>query len=279
MLIIVICYFYIKSFHNAIGVNLVGGFGNQMFQIATGYALAKRYKCDFFINDIQESIHNNKLSMYIISKFKNKNQINKNILVNMKNYYENKEFTFNEITDTNIILNGLFQHQQYFIDCNESIYEILTPPKYIIDKLSKFDFNNIVAIHVRLGDFLIYKEIHKINLKNYYEKAKKYIETKLINPKYVIVSENTKTEVLEHYPIFSNYDFINELENGDEMFDFYFMSKCTGLITCNSTFSWWAGFIAQNAGFAAKGNVIIPNNYILKKDSSIHMQNATVIEI
>jgi hypothetical protein len=56
------------------------------------------------------------------------------------------------------------------------------------------------------------------------------------------------------------------------MFDFYFMSRCSGLITPNSTYSWWAGFM--NTGI-----VTIPNNYVLQRDSPIQMKGATIIEV
>ena len=54
----------------------------------------------------------------------------------------------------------------------------------------------------------------------------------------------------------------------DEVITFYYMSKCDGVITANSSFSWWAAFLNQT-----------PNKFIAIPSKWIHMDGVDTVRM
>ena len=101
-------------------VNICGGLGNQLFQIATAYIYSKKYnkklifkyseylpnKYKLIRKSYWNNLFNNKLNVLSANDFNN---------INFLQYFEEENFKYNELTfiQENILLNGYFHSFKY----------------------------------------------------------------------------------------------------------------------------------------------------------------------
>lgn len=169
-----------------------GGLGNQLFQFALGYILAKRNKINLRINiesfnssarefDLDKFPEINKLNilkikkqnffikihLYLQYKFQKILKITgiyklKKNSFSLKKKLEKSPFIFNKNLlknkiNKNFLLSGFFQSEKYFINYRKIILKLLKFPK-IKNKsfqsyLDLIKNRNSVAIHIRRGDY------------------------------------------------------------------------------------------------------------------------------
>ena len=233
--------------------NFMGGLGNQLFQIAAGYAHARRINSKFAINYSMnhsgpgQGFHPHK---YRYSIYKNIPTTDLVVPV----VYTEKELTYYPIRPMdNICLYGYFQSEQYFWDYKDEVknlfsfeFESKDRIKKKLDKIKKK-----VGIHVRLGDYLV-KEydgvFHRIDYQSYLEEAMSYFES---DHEFLIFSDDFESL---NKKINLN-GFIN-LNNHDEVEDLYCLSQCDSIIMSNSSFSWWGGWLGK-----PKGKIISPDKW------------------
>jgi hypothetical protein len=219
-----------------ITVKLMGGLGNQMFQYAFGFALAKRNKMTLIL-DIgflkrtgNWTTRNYELEQLSISKNKicSKDSLIHRIsrkIYKSRNYFE-----------------GYFQSEKYFADCVENIRrEFQFKERLLIPE------GNTVAIHIRRGDYVKFADIHLVCPPIYYENAIAYIQSKVENPVFYVFSEDLKW-VKQNINIPSNAIFVDYNPNLPSSHDMQFMSLCKHQIISNSSYSWWAAWLNQNSG-------------------------------
>ena len=208
-----------------VSVNLKGGLGNMLFQIAFIEDLARRGGFEVRYPDIDEifqqllkSGHSQNCYDYlnIFKNFdwkKNQDKPMPNRIVHIPHHYEHIEPVDNMIYD------GYFQSERYF-DREETLK--LFEVNFDIPEMKK----DSCSIHYRKGDYITtYTNTYEIPSSDYYEMATKIIN---IDP--------------YNYYHFSD-DFISEYNDYTEMF---MMSKCTHNIIANSSFSWWGAYLNQN---------------------------------
>lgn len=111
-----------------------------------------------------------------------------------------------------------------------------------------------VAIHVRRGDYVgnpFYVDLMKTD---YYEKAMALFP----NADFLVFSDDI--EWCKEQPIFQakNIEFS---EGNDEITDLNLMASCKGVITANSSYSWWGGFLS-------KGPVVAPKKWYADGNNS-----------
>ena len=253
--------------------NLLGGLGNQLFQIFTtiSYAIKSKEKFIFLnsetigtgITKVRNTYWNNllyKLKYFLTYDFPNYIVIRE------------KEFIFNDIIleinkikiYNNICLYGYFQSYKYFQDNYNLIYKMLDIEKQketIIKSPGVWNLENAVSVsmHFRIGDYKLLPNVYPILTYEYYEKAFEYI----INFYKVIEKHNLynldilffcEDEDLEEVNIiieklkkrFTNTGFhraSNILKDWEQML---LMSCCNYNIIANSSFSWWGAYLNTN---------------------------------
>ena len=188
---------------------------------------------------------------------------------------ENQYQYFNATENKSYIFTGFFQTEKYFINYRNEILQIFKEPEYIKDKFNNFNLKEVVAIHVRLGDFLNISK-HFVNLNTYYKNAIDYcIENN--NKKFVIVSEEKDIEkIYRVYPILRGISLSTKIIKTDtEIEDLYFMTRCKGVICSNSTFAWWGAWLNNNSAKI----VIIPSKWMNDRTDIQNMNGAIVISI
>lgn len=168
----------------------------------------------------------------------------------------------------NYYVEGFFFDKKYYEkESNLLMNEFKLKKKIMVpEKIQKIlKDKNTVSLHIRRGDFL--KIGHDISKSDYYDRAIKYVESKVCSPFLFIFSDDTewvKNNMkfnLEHLFV-SDYGFLDYEELS-------LMSMCENNIIANSTFSYWGAWLNSNKDkivVSPKGwrQKIIPNTWVQK---------------
>jgi len=253
-----------------ITASLSGGLGNQMFQLAASYSLAKDLGVQFRI-----SVKNFKgcgqgfgSEKYLDTVYQNINFETQDIPY--LNEYDLKTWHYTPIKDIlqNLLLknnalklNGAFQSIKYFEKREEEIRELFTPKcgwstwlrkRDIYQKYPELFTENpdICFIGVRRGDYLKHPSIHNPCSRQY------YLDAMIENPAslYYIASDDIQW-CKESFigPQFRFFDL--NLENDVEQLAI--MTLFRKFIIANSSFYWWGTFLAS-----FKIKIVVPNEWI-----------------
>ena len=210
---------------------LMGGLGNQMFQIASVYGLAKKHNKDFIITE--NNIDNSETIKHSVQKYNNYyntvfSKLKKYNYIPLKQVGECKEY--NEFKE-NTLFYGYFQNYHYWEGFEDEIKNLFCFEE--IDK--KYDVVNSFFIHFRRGDY-VNNSYHDVLTFEYYKKALEKFKTKK-----VLIFSNEKNYGLD-------LDFLKEYEkvfvDEDEITSINIMKNCKyGGICANSSFSWWGAYL------------------------------------
>jgi hypothetical protein len=228
-------------------INLMGGLGNQLFQIATAFSYALETDKQFYIN-----INIQLPQYYFTTLFKNLKPYFKKFYNHSVIYHE-PCFSYKPIPDCdeNIILKGYFQTSKYFNKHKKHIQELFEFPP-ILNRLytlryqnffNNYSQRNIVLVHARRGDYLKYSDIHNPQTPEYYFKASEKIKEYIENPLFVLVSDDNN--YWKDIKCFNEDNSIVFLEE-ETLGTFFFIQQMKYFIISNSTFSWWGCWLAKN---------------------------------
>jgi len=252
--------------------NLKGGLGNILFQIAASYhlALVKNTECSFPnfspLLKYLKSYSGNKTETEEYRTFLNLNETTtseKMMQYNFPFHYIN--FIPKEQT---VLINGFFQSEKYFIDSRKNILEFFKPSKEIEQKInSKYSSilkDENIAIHLRRGDYLKFKDHHPVQTSEYYEQSIELIKKKKNIKNIIIFSDDI--EWCKDNLKFENCIFI---ENEKDYVELFLMSKCSNNIISNSSFSWWSAWLNKNKDKIVVGPKKLFGNKINHKTDDI----------
>ena len=222
-----------------------GHLGNQMFQYAATKGLARKHNRDFMIapKEVFGKYYYTTLRSNLDSCFDLKCQRG------ISNFptHEERHFHFDKETfenppkeDTNLL--GFFQSDKWFKHIDDEIREDFTFRPEILDvaKGIKDSFTSeVVSIHIRRTDYVTNKN-HVTQDMSYYDKALKLVPD---NINVLIFSD--EPEWCKRQPVFSDERFLVS-EVNDPYIDLCLMTLCDYHIMANSTFSWWAAYLANS---------------------------------
>ena len=247
---------------------LMGGLGNQLFQIFTLISCSidtsnsfKLIKSDYLGTNrtIKRPTYwnnfLNKLSQFLI----NESHLSQNSLVIKENGFNYKPYNINIIKTNNVILHGYFQSYKYFEKNYNVIYALLNieqKKQTLIHSLYnslEHNLNNTISLHFRLGDYKNQQQCHPVLPINYYKKSIQYIQEKYYN------NNNNTFDILcffEQEDLSEISDIIIKLQRefpkiifnkiDKKLVDWeqlLLMSCCKHNIIANSTFSWWGAYL------------------------------------
>jgi len=233
-----------------ITTNHMGGIGNVMFKIAASISLSIDNKVDYIFSN--EFIRT--LDMEVVTNgFPDYRVYYDNILrnINFIDKLPDKYLTYSEpvfsylpisyISGTNLLLEGYFQSEKYFLNNKEKIIELYQPNESIINKIiNKIpEIQNCVSIHVRRGDYVFKTDYHNLLNIDYYKNAYEILGSEKT---YLIFSDGLD-EIKNMFDFIKNKKF---LTFGQNFLDLYAMSLCEQNIIANSTFSWWSAYLNKN---------------------------------
>jgi hypothetical protein len=222
--------------------HLMGGLGNQMFQIANSYSqsLDGGIK-SYFRPTSQTGLQGKTTENYINNIFKK--ILFKHDLPSCKRYYEpdwsynKKKFDWNE----SIEFYGYYQSSKNFLQYGDKIRELFYPDityeELLKTKYPKILEDNTLSIHVRMGDYKKFPKTHPVISKSYLDEAIK----KIGQYSYLFIFSDDKDWIYNNL----KYDNII-IVNDEDYLELWLMSMCKNNIISNSSFSWWASFLNKN---------------------------------
>ena len=251
-------------------VNLQGGLGNQLFQIAFLEYLQKHTGIKYYIrqSDSSRNISEQSSISYFVNLLVNWKECSSDIPPALAFCEENlrpKDWidVVNKHPDINILFEGYFQNHNYIT------HEFIDKLSFSNEILNKYpNIQNTVFLHIRGGDYVT-NRVHNVNLAGYYARA---IES---FPKGTVFSVFTND--IHYARTVVNLQNINHrIINENEVDSMYLMSKCEGGICANSSFSWWGARLNPNR------NLILPSKWF--NDGSLYTNGfyfpeATIVDV
>lgn len=134
-----------------------------------------------------------------------------------------------------LIVEGIYDFFTPLIDHQEVVsnYILSHINKSLLTEIDQFDFNNTVAVHVRLGDFPISR---RIPMDWYKKEIAKHKDSKIL-----IFSDGTDEELKELLGLSNT----QRVFFGGAIQDIVAISRCSYLIGSDSSFSAWGAFLGQ----------------------------------
>jgi len=235
-------------------VDLLGGLGNQLFQIATGYATAKALGRPFYLrrNHFSGCGQGSHPSKYYDTIYKKIPLIDTNIHTTI---HENG-FTYSPLIERipsgPVALHGYFQSDQYFKQYSAEIKAIFTPDIESTSLCTTYpelvEEHDYCFIGVRRGDYIIHSAIHNPCGLSYYTEAIQ----RMGKSRYYIASDDL---------VWCRANFIGDQYRFIEANDietFYIMAFFKNYIIGNSTFHWWGSYMSKYD----KPRIIAPDKWV-----------------
>jgi hypothetical protein len=253
-------------------VKLNHGLGNKLFKLIHGLIFGDQYNRKVIVYNLLSKHEQNE--EYKLFDFfpKIKNLIT---LIDNKEYesYSNKykslmdeQICYAKLDSDPVLLDGYMMIRHYLLNeqWRKWILNILTPIN--LEKNLELDKPSI-GIHIRVGDYLNFKDNKMSNLYFPLYTPEYYIDIIKKYPNHTIYffTDTGKNFINNHIipKIKNQYKFIsnNALE------DLTLLSKCDILILSASTFSFWAGYLSS-------GEIYCPNYFLYIK---LRLQNWHII--
>lgn len=208
-----------------ISCELMGRLGNELFQIAAGYCLAKKHNYEFIFPEFTSS-------KFFNSDFVSKQEFIPQFIHNQKQFhYYKREY------QPGTLYKGYYQSSKFFEGFDNEVRELFSLKEEYKVHLSE-DERETCSIHVRRGDYLTLEQFHPVQTMRYFDTAIKTIIDKVGKVKFMVFSDDIKW-CKENFP-YDNMVF-NE---GSMIEDFSTMISCKHHIISNSSFSWWTSYLS-----------------------------------
>lgn len=243
---------------------LVGGLGNQLFQIFAAISYSLEHNIPFKIKKTK----NDKVSpcdmisprpTYWDNFLKDLSIYTCDDINHIKSMYKELNFSYDKIpyfNNNDFILYGYFQSEKYFKQYYNDIVKMinLDEKKQNIDsnKFNYFSLKNkeIISIHFRIGDYVKLPGQYPIMGIDYYINSLNYIVKNNPDKKLEVLYFKEKKDFV--------YDKVKKLEkkfpnikficckDGEDWEHLLLMSRCHHNIIANSTFSWFGAYFNDN---------------------------------
>lgn len=136
-----------------------------------------------------------------------------------------------------------YQDPKFFSGCEEDIRLLFGQNIYHVD---------MVAIHLRRGDYVNNPFYEDLSSSDYYERAMKLFPFE----KFLVFSDDI--EYAKTYFVGKQFEFS---ENKNEVDDLNLMAGCKAIIMSNSSFAWWGAYLGDK-----NKTVIAPKNWYTDMD-------------
>lgn len=259
---------FLNNEQQKVTCSLMGGLGNQLFQLFTtiAYSIENNstfifpYSTELKIGITRPTYWDSFLSgIKLFTTFNNKEITNEMI----SKYPQHREIGFHYLkipsyaNTPKIMLSGYYQSYKYFEKFQKQIYELIhleeqkTQIKNEYSTLFQNDIN--VSMHFRLGDYVGKEQYHPVMNVDYYENAINYLITKINTNQFTILylcqdidNQTVELMITGLRIVFPTINFVKVDDNIDDWKQMLIMSNCNHNIIANSTFSWWGAYFNTN---------------------------------
>lgn len=228
------------------------GLGNQMFCVAASIGLANKLQTQAFFPDLNLK-HYQYYRDTIFHKLSSEDK--KKQIVNS---YKEQPYTSTRYhplpLKDNMKISGFFQSYKYFNFCSDQIIDLFEVPEFIDQKIinnySMYLESNVVSIHVRRTDYLKFSNHYEVLEASYYQRAlNNFPDAEII----FIFSDDIEW-CKQNLPSFGKFSVY--IEGQTDVEDLWLMTKTSGNVIANSTFSWWGAYLNKN-----KPTIIAPSKW------------------
>lgn len=250
-------------------VEIMGGLGNQLFQIFTLLSTSLDNKIPFYFEYKDKSSREDR--PFYWSNFLNRlSGFIKTIHPVL--IYKEQGFHYTPIPgnrfprDKNIKLFGYFQSYKYFHHNKETMFKLINLEKQKSELKKKYDndfFENTVSLHFRIGDYKNLQQHHPVMTMDYYISSISELIKVTSKDNWKILyfyEKNDEKEVQNNINIlnskFPNIKFVSVDHNLADWEQMLSMSLCKHNIIANSSFSWWGAYMNNN-----DNKVFYPNKW------------------
>lgn len=245
--------------------NLMGGLGNQIFQIFATISYGIKSGNPFKFLALQKLGGGSTTIRYTFweSFFSNLkpfliNELPLNIEVVRENGFPYNIIPISKLIKKDVMLYGYFQSYKYFHENYNVICRIIGLEKMKEQLLQKTNVTNdylvnTISMHFRIGDYKKIQQFHPLATYSFYERAVTHIKKVNSNQSFNIMYFCEDDDIEDVLIIinklsskFPDYSFIrgtNSLEDWEQML---LMSCCHHNIIANSSFSWWSAYFNSN---------------------------------
>jgi hypothetical protein len=251
---------------------LMGGCANQIFQYATGLALARRLGVNLRLDvSWYETETPSQPRMYSLGLFKG---VNARVVHSLSGQvihqdgfpYKPEQF---ENAPRKCSLVGYWQCERYFFELRDELRERLLPRDLLparsiaTERAILGAGQQSVFVTVRRTDY-VGNPYHVVLPMDYYREAAALIAAKVPDPVFFIFSDDPEwceANFKLPYPttIAGNFDRTVGHHLGREDAELYLMRLCGHAIMANSSYSWWGGWLGADMN---GGIVIAPKSWV-----------------
>lgn len=262
-------------------VRLMGGLGNQMFQYAFGKNLSVTNNTELVLDKtllenvkVEDTVRDFELNIFPNINFRWATEdeifmyngssgasVYQKVLRRVRNTFEPKQLVIQErnhinpdylTVKDNACFVGRWQSHLFFKKTETQIREDFKLQKPIIDgfdeMLDKIKNSSSVCVHVRRGDLVTNKTYNReigALPREYYQSAFSLIREEIDTPYFFIFSDDP--EWCQKYLLTDiNSEVVSEKLAGKcAVGHFYLMQQCKHFVISNSTFAWWAAYLAS----------------------------------
>jgi len=247
-------------------IEIMGGLGNQLFQIFCGIAYSLENRIPFKINankfDLVSPLDNiSQRPTYWNNFLVNLSKFTYQDQATIPTYIEKTHFRFQKIPSItqDFRLHGYYQSYKYFdeqyanickmINLDNQKAAIFEKHKMLLDTAKK-----PISLHFRIGDYVKNQTMHPILSNEYYIKSLNYLKSQLpdLEENYylLIFGESCDNEKIAHAiksikAIYTIAIVICDYSIPDYE-QLLLMSLTSHNIIANSTFSWWGAYFNTN---------------------------------
>ena len=254
----------------AITMRLSGGLGNQLFQYAAGRSLSHRLGCELLLDagpldaripgvtprslELDSFAHRGcivrtpkgpqLLPLAITSRW---NRWSGGLYIEPDNGFDSG---FSSVRPgTNV--EGYFQSPRYFDDISSEIVSeigsLREPTSWFQEQADALAGASVAAVHIRRADYLLgsNREFHGVLQSDYYNSAVEHLSQIIDLDEIIVFSDDPQgaEEMPINWPTRPLY--VSAPSNSDPIESLLLMSQACTVVTANSSFSWWAGYIAE----------------------------------
>jgi len=246
---------------------LMGGLGNQLFQIFTTMAYGLKYKrkilfpysdkletgitrptyWESFLNSLKPFTTEADMDYHDYS------------MTGFPTFCE-QGFRYQEIPNfpqhLELLIFGYYQSYKYFESHKDMLFKIIGLERqqenmeYLYSHyIGKERGDHIISMHFRLGDYKKIQDCHPLMPVEYYRNALIHVLSNRNQPFYTVLYFCEKDDMDDVLVVieqlrreFGNVDFIHVDENIPDWQQMLMMSCCNDNIIANSSFSWWGAY-------------------------------------
>lgn len=252
-------------------VSLSGGLGNQLFQWATGFSLARTNNLNLVLSDLEIGERSFQLQSFgIAPPRENLDYLSRIAILRRKNQENHlqkiawlvkypflsnriileKDFAFDpkisRKAKAGTILKGTFQSERYFSkffrDIKNTLLNGFSASDLTQETVQKYSSDRWVGVHVRRGDYLKFRDVFGPLGPDYFRRARdRLVDLFGSDLRFILFSDdNAEAEKVCDWA-----DEIAPENNEPPAQALWLLSRANAIIGSNSTFSWWASFLSS----------------------------------